>query len=969
MDIDIDGHAGTTGKQKPQQKAVVVGLKASLLKTGNSQSSSQQSSQFAGERNLEKIQNLVNAASCTQFHAYAIAALYANSLVQTVGDDDTQVGGKLHKIMGHKYFNQDKKIFNQTLLDQVIALAYARNSQSTGTPQFLKDTAEKYFAGQTMANVPKILPPKTGAGALGDELRESFHADIRLQMRETMKVAFQNCMEISTPQNMASFLRQTYGLNAKEVKTVSAHLGTSREKRFQLAKQILEKPLVKKMLQDRDLYLKALKEQSNGSRAGRGEASGIRAKKSQKSKSEKALRDHRQKTKTLTDAEIDAAILSEFKFEARHRRRGLPDGIVLQSIEAIIAIEKPHVPATQSQWDQLKYRWNLLSRFPDQQHANLHCNPVVNTGRRRQTESSNSRLPVQVPVALADTAIVAVKKFNLVPCNKFSRVFIRFTKASARCLLDEQVNEKNQKIKHGSKFFKCPDSLAEMIPLIFEKKAINHVKSKSGRWNFGSSFQTDGVQLHFMMENEAAATGKLRRTAATKASKQEDQAELNLDTTYVAAKAALAQLARSASKKKRNRADDLDDEAAEDVDSIAMSDDEIVNDENRFHQLQQVVNAAKARVSANRKKRKQEEIEAEADSSSSSSSSDSDDEVAADDDQADSSSSSASGFKLPANAVLVGLDPNIKTVCGVSREGQVRVVTGKDGTQISKPVGWKYSLATYRHDVGLKRREKTQQTKLEQIRNDAENTAFASAEIEVNAVSTKTHIDSVLLNALQVRGKHYLTLFAYYGHVDQAYEKFASYMGSQRVLHRLVQRVAPIATRDTDFIVVGDGNYSGSSIVRRGNPSGVAGKLIRALKKQLKPGHVLSGNEFRSSIVDSQNKSLMYHPPRLKVGIDESNYDGPCVTKRVYSIYQSSAPGYSCTYNRDVNAAINIRQNFRYQCENNGEMPYEFCRENKLPQPASLQYRYREVVSLTNPPTLPKMYFKRWLQPLLNADA
>ena len=60
--------------------------------------------------------------------------------------------------------------------------------------------------------------------------------------------------------------------------------------------------------------------------------------------------------------------------------------------------------------------------------------------------------------------------------------------------------------------------------------------------------------------------------------------------------------------------------------------------------------------------------------------------------------------------------------------------------------------------------------------------------------------------------------------------------------------------------------------------------------------------------------------------------------KRVFGIYQSSKPGYTCTWNRDVNAAINIVNNFRTLHET-GDVPLEFRRGIKLVSPPSSRYR------------------------------
>jgi len=208
---------------------------------------------------------------------------------------------------------------------------------------------------------------------------------------------------------------------------------------------------------------------------------------------------------------------------------------------------------------------------------------------------------------------------------------------------------------------------------------------------------------------------------------------------------------------------------------------------------------------------------------------------------------------------------------------------------------------------------------------------FSAAVDEVASVSTKTSDKVVLLAALQVRGKHFKILYDFYGNDIRSFARFSNYMGSQRVLHKLV---AKVASKNTDIVVVGDADFSG--IKPKGLPPGVAGKFVRQLKKELGPDRIVAGDEFRSSCLDSNTRCLMHHPPKEQA----ISKNGIVYVRRVFGIYQSSKAGYSCTWNRDVNAAINIVNNFRYKYDH-GEMPQEFQRGVKLSASTSLRYKYR----------------------------
>jgi hypothetical protein len=232
-----------------------------------------------------------------------------------------------------------------------------------------------------------------------------------------------------------------------------------------------------------------------------------------------------------------------------------------------------------------------------------------------------------------------------------------------------------------------------------------------------------------------------------------------------------------------------------------------------------------------------------------------------------------------------------------------------------KQDNWKYSRACYLHKTGQQLRSKQLEADFKTKLQDSE---FAAAVNEVNKACTKTHCYDQLLASQRVRALQYTKMYAFYGQIEHARSRFLNYIGAQRELRRQVDRISPPATRHLDYVVVGNAEFCSSM---KGQPSGVSGKMLRALETILPAGHVIKVDEFRTSLLDSQAHIRMYHPPK-RVPCK----DGRVRTFGIHGIYQASMAGYSCTWNRDINAAINIRQNFSFQLKNLGNLPEPFRR-------------------------------------------
>ena len=287
---------------------------------------------------------------------------------------------------------------------------------------------------------------------------------------------------------------------------------------------------------------------------------------------------------------------------------------------------------------------------------------------------------------------------------------------------------------------------------------------------------------------------------------------------------------------------------------------------------------------------------------------------------------------LPDGATLVALDTGIRNVAGVAREDDLNGA-------------FAISTGEYYHATGMKRRQKELSNYLKDAR--VQQPDWAANHDEVSEVSVKSSDPNILLLALHTRGKHFRDMYSFYGEERVARQRFQNYIGAQKTLHAMVKRVAP---KPTDVVVVGDADFGST---RKGLPAGVAGKFVRQIKLELGAERVVWADEFRSSCLDSITHTLMYHPPKEEA-VSKS---GKRYLRKVFGLYQRSAPGSTRLWNRDVNAARNIVLNFRHVYEH-GVMPEPFRRGVVLDKPVSLEYKWRKHNNK----------FLRWREPPISAD-
>jgi hypothetical protein len=282
--------------------------------------------------------------------------------------------------------------------------------------------------------------------------------------------------------------------------------------------------------------------------------------------------------------------------------------------------------------------------------------------------------------------------------------------------------------------------------------------------------------------------------------------------------------------------------------------------------------------------------------------------------------------KLPEGAILVGIDPGIVNIVGVSREDNEK----------SRNSSFVFSGKRFRHESGETNRRIRFNKWVEKEKKT--NPQFKLAVERINAVSLKTIDREKLLNCVLIRRDCFPVLYEFYGHQMNTRRRWNNYVGTQKTIHKLYNKV--VQTKN-DVFVIGDSNFGGNV---RGQPAGLSSKFISYLNKKLQgTNRVVYQDEFRTSMLDSDLYRMVIHPPK---DIKERK-DGVRFVRRNNGISQISLSkdefpdhGFSKTWNRDINAARNIRQNYRMKYET-GSVPIEFTRDiKKLPEPHAYSYKY-----------------------------
>lgn len=728
--------------------------------------------------------------------AFSILAMYANAIAQSPHPEEH---------IDERY-RRAGEVFNQTLIEQAIQLAHAGDDGNSSNLLF----------ASSCGFLPK--EERTGPDVMSSALRKD--------MRVNMATAFKNVLEYSTRSHQRSALRQIYDLTKQEAKAVHLNICTSHEARLDSAKKAHAK-------RDNRICLRLAAELDAERRRGGPDVAAIEARLSI-AEADRA----RNARRAQADPSVALASLAA-EHPLRDQKRDFFGPFI--TLEEIVRRELLVIPDTQSQLDQLRYRFSLL---------------------QRAERVSGARL------------------FNLTPIPTFGRAFVKYTKLSLSKLCGRT---------------ECAN-FQEAAALVFKASVLRAITSKT--WHLGDSIQTDGICVHFSLVTEAVKEGNAKKNEAKKATNKRKADTLDPNM--------LSEMANLRKVKQRSAFKRLDDEEPEKVNVLARLAKLMAKKASDLKKAGSDIAAEKKMASKSAAAKKTpfvSKIKARAPRPT---------------------------FAFPPDSTFVGIDPGIVNAFGCAREDELD----------QKGPAFTVTMREYRHKVGATRRSRKQDVrKRDKLQTDA---VFRDAHRAVDDATTKTADRTTLYEGLQARTSTFRTMYEFYGSDRATADRLLNYIGEQRELRALTKVIAPLPT---DVVVVGDADF-GSTL--RGRAPGLGEKLIKALKKHLGPDRVVFGDEFRSSCLDSETQTRMFHPPK-ELAVSRS---GKRYIKWVYGIYQSTSPGYTCTWDRDCNAARNIVKNFRHLYEQ-GEMPVAFRRDADVAPERACLYRYRWMKD--------KKKFFRWI--------
>lgn len=401
-----------SGEQR--NKTVVMGLAGALLRP----------------QVQDELANDVHDLAHIRFHTYGVLNVYATLLAQAPLEAATSDISSLYR--------DSEECFNQTLVEQAIALVHFGISDNA--PPLLLEASQRYFSAG------RDRPVRAPGSGLPSPILKS--------MREKIVTAFKNCLQVSTPLNQVSAFSTIYGLTRMEAKVVALHVSTSQERLREVA-------LAAHAKRDTRIALRALDALGVAERAGADNVEALRA---------EAERLQLVRETNLARARRNISLaLDSLRLENPIPQRRHPP---LAPLQSIIDLERAHLPATQGQLTQLRFRYLLLK------HA--------------EAVSAEGRL------------------FNLTPVASFSRPFAHFTAAAAsRYFPPPEASGKRKRAE--------AEDLREAAPLLFNPSVLHALLT--GPWRLGNSFASDGVSIHFSLVTDAVLEAKRHKTEAARATK------------------------------------------------------------------------------------------------------------------------------------------------------------------------------------------------------------------------------------------------------------------------------------------------------------------------------------------------------------------------------------------------------------------------------------------------------------------
>ena len=512
-------------------------------------------------------------------------------------------------------------------------------------------------------------------------------------------------------------------------------------------------------------------------------------------------------------------------------------------------LDQIHLPDTQSQKDQLVYRYRLLRRL-DQVEGSKKFNLLP--------QSRLGRIHITVDAILLRSFLLRFKppekkrKSHPTPSSQRGKKRISDNRL---CEGDEDddATESEEDESEGGEDDDDVDppqvnpkkTMDELLQILLTPKCGKNAKSAKFPI-FGDTFTTNGVALHLKLVTNANRVMKQKKAIARAAAMQEKK-----------------DLAAQGKERERNEKKTASSKKKKKVDALI-----------------------------NMKPMKNEEEEFEG---------------------------------LKEGEIGVGVDGGVHNICGYYRK------------DVENPQARTISTKSYYNDTGITSRNKDMENRVKKERKL--NANFEVSENQFNNVTTKTTNISSLVKALKAKGGSYNELHQFYGSNFHTKIRLTNYIQSQKVMERIVKEVLPTPQHVGLF---GDAMTSNGNNMK-GKLSGVFSKFEKVARRSRK---IIMVDEFRSSILDSNRFIEMYHPVRVGVGLNKL---GKKKVWRTTGLYQASIKrsgtdqeqlGYSKCWARDVNAPINILENFNYKVEH-GSVRREFLRRNKLPSKSDpCRYKY-----------------------------
>lgn len=277
------------------------------------------------DEDVHKLTKLVDNVSEMRFHAFAILSLYAALYVRSTSNERSL------EVINTDYTGM---VFNQTLIDQTLALVRFGVNHTSRAPPLLVEATSRYFSGD-------LINMRNGC-----ETSEFLTSQVLENMRVNMVVAFKNLLQLATPSHQRSTLRQLYDLSSKDATVLCSRLSTSRDRLTESALEAHVKRYKRIALRKRDELDKALRDvMPDQELIDRLEGEF------------RALENNLEARRAEGIAQPDAAyasLLAEYPVKPRLRPRGFIGP--LDSLERVLQLEREYIPATQSQEDQLLYR-------------------------------------------------------------------------------------------------------------------------------------------------------------------------------------------------------------------------------------------------------------------------------------------------------------------------------------------------------------------------------------------------------------------------------------------------------------------------------------------------------------------------------------------------------------------------------------------------------------------------------------